>query len=146
MAGTKSRVETQIKLSFELCIPASPSSSFPSSSSQGLSLDTSSSRHSSSSSSCSNSTSTSPPLHSKDLPPGADDKPQQVTHDKVGTYKFLLLPQGTTTKRRSVNSSGAKREPKLCGMYSLDLTYPLEAPVLTHETRCRLTRDIANDC
>ncbi|KAF8588645.1 hypothetical protein K439DRAFT_1658331 [Ramaria rubella] len=125
LTGTKSRVETQIKLIFELGIPISDSSSSPNSpplpvaslSSQPLF------------SSGSNSSDASPVLISRALSPAQDGSPQRPTHDKVGTYKALRLPPGTVTKRKSANSASAKRELKACDI-SMQDTLQLAADVM----------------
>lgn len=102
MAGTKSRVETQIKLAFQLGIPASRSSGFPSS-------DDASTPSGEDAGSVENS----PSIRSRDMSPEDNESRLHPSHHRVGTYRYLRLPYGTTTKRRSPNG---KRESRLNGM------------------------------
>lgn len=94
LAGTKSRVETQIKLVLDLATPVSSSSQFHS---------TLPSR--SSSVSDGSSLTASPPVIYPNLPDSETTK-LSPTHDRVGTYSYLRLPYGTTTKRRSTAAGG----------------------------------------
>ncbi|GJJ06244.1 hypothetical protein Clacol_000435 [Clathrus columnatus] len=107
-SGTKSRVETQIKLSFELTTPLSISSTYSST------YVTISSSDQTTSSTC-NSKSGSPASYFKTLPLSCetDQPPPPPTHDRVGSYKYLRLPVGTVTKRRSANPATAKKEAKV---------------------------------
>ncbi|KIJ39857.1 hypothetical protein M422DRAFT_68676 [Sphaerobolus stellatus SS14] len=104
MAGTKSRVETQIKLAFQLAISVSDSAGYPSNSEASPSP----------SAEEGGSLTGSPSLMSRAVSPeGYDSSHLWPTHDRVGTYRYLRLPHGTTTKRRPPAGSNGKREAKL---------------------------------
>lgn len=80
------------------------------------------------SSSC-NSLNGSPSTDLKTLPPavGSNQSQYPPTHDRMGSYKYIQLPAGTVTKRRSANPATVKSEVKINRVYSFSSisNYPL---------------------